>query len=185
MSRIREHWGPAIAAACQFSSVPSAFVAALIANESGGEPTGPPRFEPNVYAKLLAVRDGRLSHYGSIDKHDLAGCKDIDVRDFATSWGLTQIMGYHLLAWGQDPRDLLNPKFNLEMCTRLLASFAQAYQLDVRREFEELLRCWNAGAPYDNPKTPRLEGKTTDPEYVPNGLLRMKIYVELSEREME
>jgi len=33
-------------------------------------------------------------------------------------------------------------------------------------DFEPLFRCWNSG----NPK-----GKTFDPQYVPNGLSRMKI----------
>jgi len=180
MRTIHARWGVALTAVCQYSSVPVEFIAALIANESGGDPTGPPRFEKNVFAKLKAVRDGRLNHYGSIVKHDLAGCKDADVRDFATSWGLTQIMGYHLLAWGQDPRDLLEPKFNLEICTRLLAGFCQRYQLDPYLEFEEMLRCWNTGHPYDDPKTKCVEGRTHDPNYVPNGLRRMALYAECS-----
>jgi len=176
MRAIAAKWGALIGQVCHNSSIPPEFMAALIANESGGDPTGPPQFEPTVYGALLDVRDGRRKHYGSITKSDLAGVKDEDLRAFATSWGLTQIMGYHLLSWGEDPRDLLEPKFNLEKCARLLASFVQAYQLNVYLEFEEMFRCWNTGHPYDNPKTSRIEGKTHDPKYVENGLRRMEIY---------
>jgi len=178
MLRIKTAWGPAIAAACRYSSVCPAFMAALIANESGGEPTAR-RFEHGVYQHLRAVLDGKEDHYGSIDKTDLSGCRDSDVREFSTSWGLTQIMGYHLLNWGHNPDSLLDPKFNLDFATRLLANFAQAYNLDLRAEFEEMFRCWNTGHPYDDAQTKRVEGKTTDPEYVPNGLRRMEIYREI------
>ena len=166
MQFIASKWGLLIRNACQYSSVPPEFIAALIANESAGKDDAS-RFEPSVCVHLRGLLDGKEDHFGPITKTDLAGCKDPDVRDFSTSWGLTQIMGYHLLVWGQDPRDLLEPKFNLEMCTRLLAGFAHAYQLDVRAEFEEMFRCWNTGRP---------NGITTDPEYVPNGLRRMAMY---------
>ena len=47
---------------------------------------------------------------------------------------------------------------------------AAGYRLDLGREFRELFCCWNTGRPY---------GKTFDPNYVENGLRRLRIYREL------
>jgi hypothetical protein len=53
MKSIRAHWGDAIVLACAASSVPPSFLAALIANESGGTqvltpntPSRPPTISP-------------------------------------------------------------------------------------------------------------------------------------------
>lgn len=169
MRRVRARWGANIREACQYSSISPAFMAALIAVESGGDAKAR-RHEPAVFQKLRAVRDGALRNYGSMRAEDLAGATDAQLKSLATSWGLTQIMGYHMLAWGKDPEALLDPIFNLDVATRLLGHFAQRYQLDLRQEFKELLGCWNTGGPY---------GETHDPQYRSNGLARMEIYARL------
>jgi hypothetical protein len=64
-------------------------------------------------------------------------------------------------------RDLVEPRFHLRLALELLAEFAERYQLDARREFAEMFRCWNTGQPY---------GQTFAPAYVPKGLRRMEIY---------
>ena len=183
MLRIKTHWGLAIQEACKYSSVPPEFLATLIANESGGRPEVR-RFEPAIFQKLQAVRNGTQRAWGSLDARYLIKLSDNDLRELATSWGLTQILGWHALFWGRAPADLLEPQFNLNLAVRLLARFAQAFQLDLRTEFESLLRCWNTGQPADNPKTPRIEGRTSDPKYVENGLARMEIYRGLGTRDM-
>jgi hypothetical protein len=183
MARIKRDWGAAIEAACRYSSIPPEFVAALIANESGGNSQAT-RFEPRVFERLQEVRNGTRERYGAITRDKLfvgttgaspsltilargRGDESPDLRLYASSLGLTQIMGYQALAKGLDPRALVDAGFNLEFACRLLAEFADCYGLDVTKEFAELFRCWNGGGPYS---------QTHDPEYVPRGLERMKIY---------
>jgi hypothetical protein len=98
---------------------------------------------------------------------DLACAKDEALRDLATSWGFTQIMGYQLVGRPGTARDLLEPSFHYRMALNLLAQFAANYQLDVTREFGEMFRCWNTGRP---------NGQTFDPKYVEKGLRRMELY---------
>ena len=93
--------------------------------------------------------------------------EDEALRELATSWGYTQVMGYHLVGRPGTVRDLVEPRFHFRLALELLAEFAERYQLDLAAEFEELFRCWNTGQPY---------GQTTDPSYVANGLRRLEIY---------
>jgi len=102
---------------------------------------------------------------------DLARAQDEALRELATSWGLTQIMGYHMVGRPGTTRDLLEPSFHYRVALSLLAQFVAAYQLDVAGEFAEMFRCWNTGRP---------DGRTFDPEYVEKGLRRMALYHELA-----
>jgi hypothetical protein len=88
----------------------------------------------------------------------------------ATSWGLTQIMGYHVLRDGQDPRWLLIGANNLVKAVAMLKDFAATFQLSLPEEMDELFRCWNTGKPY---------GVTYDPEYCERGKLRAALYRDL------
>ncbi len=101
----------------------------------------------------------------------LATLQDEVLRELATSWGFTQIMGYHLIGRHGTARDLLDPTLHFRVTAELLAEFAEDYQLDLGHEFEEMFRCWNTGRPY---------GKTFDPHYVENGLRRLEIYRAIS-----
>ena len=98
---------------------------------------------------------------------ELSRLADETLRELASSWGFVQIMGFHVIGRRGTVRDLLEPRFHYRFANQLLAEFAERYQLDVSREFEELLRCWNTGRP---------DGKTADPAYVENGLRRMEVY---------
>ena len=177
MLRIKTRWGPAIQEACKYSSVPQEFLAALIANESGGNSEAQ-RFERGVFRKLCAVRAGDLREYGGITHAFLASTEDTSLRDWATSWGLTQIMGYHVARRPGGVEILKVPASHLKFALGLLGEFVEHLQLNPKAEFEEMFRCWNSGAPYDDAKTARIEGKTFDPKYVARGLARMKIYRE-------
>lgn len=183
MQEIRAQWQPQLAAAVSGTAIPEAFLASLVANESGGEPDAK-RFESGVLGKLWAVLLDRSPRYGSISKDDIvsyiapvsttvpAAFKRLD--ELATSWGLTQIMGYHILEWGSIPGwyrsvdDLRAPESHLKCSVLLLTQFANRFGLSLETSFGELLRCWNSGNP---------EGKTFDPNYVPNGLARMELYL--------
>jgi hypothetical protein len=188
MEEIRAKWGQEIARARLASSVPESFLAALVANESGGDPNAH-RFEKGVLHDIWEVLQGRSQAYGSIKRVDLLnylmapvvslpvgqnGVASIvsgtllRVDGLATSWGLTQIMGYETLPLRTTIADLRFPASSLRETLRILADFANRWQLDLASEFAELFRCWNTGRPHN--------ATTADPNYVPNGIARMKIY---------
>ena len=201
LERIFDRCHLGIDAACAASSVPPAFLAALTANESGGNPDAA-RFEPAVYRHLKAVAAGQSPAYAGVRAHDLdsevedklhpkadafhpryltpafaanhaeelAELEDDALRELATSWGFTQVMGYHVVGRGGNVRDLVDPDRHFPIALELVAEFAQDYKLDLASEFEEMFRCWNTGQPY---------GKTYDPAYVEKGTRRMAIYREI------
>jgi len=184
--------------ACGSSSVRPEFLGALTAGESGGNPAAV-RFEPSVYRHLKAVAAGESPRYGGIGAQalcedlaevlhpksgefherflnslftasqasELSRLADEALRELASSWGFVQIMGFQVMGRRGTVRDLLEPRFHYHLANQLLAEFAQSYQLDLAREFEDLFHCWNTGRP---------DGRTTDPAYVENGLMRMEIY---------
>ena len=191
MQSIKATWGTVIADACKTSRVPPAFIAALIAGESGGK-NDAKRFEKSVLTALWEVLLGRKASFGSIGRADLVAFvtgipgtpinaprslppdsfQRLDV--LATSFGLTQIMGYHVLeqsiGHSVDTEELKNPNTHLAIAMRLLAQFANRFGLDVMNDFEQLFRCWNTGQP---------DGRTFDPAYVGNALARMAIWTSL------
>lgn len=189
MARIFTAWGPLIEQVSKASSVPPAFLAALMANESGGDRTAR-RLEPLVLAHLAQVALGeRVSFSPPGAKHALL--KE-DILNFCTtgvgapwplqlaaigqlaflarSWGLLQIMGWHVIELSIPAAKLLDPAGNLSTGLVLLTWFAEHYNLALASEFEELLRCWNTGDPI---------GETRDRHYVPNALRRKQIYESL------
>jgi len=97
----------------------------------------------------------------------LVALEDEALRELATSWGYTQIMGYHMVGREGVVRDLLDPRFNFRLALGLLGGFAHEFELDLATEFQPLFRCWNTGRPY---------GETFDPDYVRRGLERMEVY---------
>lgn len=189
MQFVKSAWYTTIMGACETSSIPPAFLAALIAGESGGK-NDAKRFEPAVLRALWEVLLGRKANYGSIGRSDLvafvAGLPGVPASaptslpadtyqrldSLATSWGLTQIMGYHVLERTMDHSvdSLRNPNTGLLIANKLLTVFSVRFQLDVAKDFEQLLRCWNTGQP---------DGETFDPAYVNNALARMAIWTSL------
>ncbi len=188
MQSIKTKYATPISFWCGASSVPPGLLAALVANESGGNANAK-RLEHTVLAQLWEVLLGRKAAYGSIGRVDLVnfvaryepnGRSSLSdslpadafqrVDGLATSWGLTQIMGYQCLdhsAPFQKPEELQQPLISLKATVWLLNQFAKGWHLDVAADFEELLRCWNTGRP---------DGQTFDPAYVPNGLARKVAY---------
>jgi hypothetical protein len=191
MQSIKTKWGAQIDRVA--SSIPAAFFAALVANESGGNADAK-RFEPAVLVALWQVLLGRKAAYGSIGAQDLylyilpnenqivgdpAGAKTSGaislivataaarLDSLATSWGLIQIMGYEGIPFHTETATLQSPSVELAIGARMLSEFASRNGLDVTADFSELFDCWNTGRPH---------AQTADPQYIPNGLARMKIY---------
>lgn len=194
MQNIRSRWRTAIAAAVAGTSIPEPFLAGLVGNESGGDPDAK-RFEPGVLGHLWEVLLGRKGHYGAVSPTDLKNYvasftatpvtapttlpanafQRLD--ELATSWGLTQIMGYHVLEWISIPAwyravdDLRVPESNLRSATLLLTQFANVFELDLSKDLSALLHCWNAGSP---------NAATFDPDYVSKAIRRMDLYSSLA-----
>jgi hypothetical protein len=169
MAKIKAGYGQIIREAVNGTAIPEALVAALIANETGGNGLAV-RFEPGVYRHLAEVLSGAAHSYGQITKAVLAGKTDEDIRALATSWGATQIMGYNALAHKVDYLSLPHAEVSIPLTVRMLGEFAHEFGLAPGSDAGALLKCWNCGNP---------NGKTFDPLYVVRGTGRMKIYAEV------
>lgn len=182
MQQIFDKYHLVLASAVAGSTVLSeSFLAALVANESGGDHTAQ-RFEPTVFVALADVMVGKKAAYAPAGIAHPLGAQDflalVDpgfinglrrLQALATSWGLTQIMGWHAVEMGKSTASALSttPADQIAFTIELLTYFANRYTLHMGTDFEAMLRCWNAGKP---------DGKTYDPRYVPNALARMDIY---------
>ncbi len=201
--RVYDRCHPFIAKAVSATALPAEFLAALAANESGGNPKAA-CFEPEVYKRLKAVASGESPSFGSVTERNifaqasgspgpgghrvdeplssldqlpeaaqaLTALEEDELRELATSWGFTQIMGYQAIARKSAARNLLDPQFHFQMAVEILTDFARRFRLKLSQDFEALFRCWNTGHP---------DGKTFDPDYVAKGIRRMKLYRELME----
>lgn len=188
MQAIKDGYGELIGEAVQPTTLPAGFLAALVANESGGH-NDARRFEPKVLGSLWEVLLGRKTAYGSIGRAVLVNYfaavrngqlavtpnslppdafERVDA--LASSWGLTQIMGYHVLGTSHDVDDLKLPETHLPFAVKMLHGFAEEFKFDPATDFEKLFRCWNTGRP---------DGQTFDPNYVSNGLVRIAVWSSL------
>ena len=167
------------------SEVPESFLAALTANESLGEADAK-RHEPGVEAKLVEVCLGQRKSYNGVTagmlllKYEEADAthpgespeqfvrRQLEhLQDAATSWGFTQIMGYHVLRWGREIAELTDPRLHYSFTLRLLR---ECTEVDLSKDFEKMARWWNTG---------KIDGKTFHAGYVPNILRRMTQWAQM------
>lgn len=171
MKRVRRFAGPSLFSAAKLTAVPVEFLAALTANESGvwlvHDTIIPPRLEPKVLGDLSLVQTGARSHYGKVTTKMLTGATGDQLKEWATSWGLTQILGWHCLVWGVPVERLNQAELHYQYTSRVIAEFCESFHLDPRKDFEEMGRCWNGGEP---------NSLTVDPRYVENLLERIAIW---------
>src|SRR5579885_1688903 len=159
MKRIHERYGPLLDSVAQSSSARPEFLAALIANESGGDPDST-RFEPALFAALGEVLLGQKAAYGSIGAQDLL------------LWavpGALPANGAGNAAADADAADAARRGFANQV-QRLVAQCASRFGLDLAKDVDELFDCWNTGRPH---------APTADPQYVPRGLARLQLYQEI------
>lgn len=130
-----------------------------------------PTCQQNLDAASPACRE-RLAALASQDAvtRSVTDLEEKALRELASSWGFTQIMGYQVIGHKAKVRDLLDPEFHFQFAVGLLSDFARRFRLRLFRDFEDLFRCWNTGRP---------DGKTFDPDYAAKGMRRMKLYQEL------
>ena len=175
MQSIRQRWWAQISVACVGSALPESFLAALIANETGGDPTRT-RFEASAFRDLCLVAAGKKASMGLIGGNDIVPHETLftpkitGIVALATSYGLTQIMGYQAIARGRDISILQNPPTHLQFAVTMLDEFRKAHNLQFKApiDYEPLFACWNSGQPDPS--------RTFDPKYCPNGVARMELY---------
>lgn len=176
-SQIRERFGLKIAQAVEGTPVPAKFVAGLIAVEAGKDKKGQisetaMRFERGVFARLQQVRDGKRSEWSGIKTKDVHDASDLSLKALATSYGLTQVMGWHCIhnlnctvAGLRDPDRHLGHAVKLLMLNSADGDFE-------RQEYVGEFREWNSGSE---------KGKTYDVDYVHNAGLVMDAYAAFPE----
>lgn len=155
--------------------IPPEFIAGLIANEAGKDKVGrivrgATRFEPGVYRKLIAVRDGALRSYSHIVRADIRYASNDAIRALSTSWEATQIMGYHVIkALHCTIADLRNPDKHFFYTVKLLTlnGFPRGAN---NAEMAKEMRQWNTGSEW---------GKTYHANYVANAEAVRWAYAEL------
>src|SRR5215475_6448877 len=96
--KIRDNLGERIATACEGSLVPDSLLAGLISVEDSSLDETATRFEPGILTKLRRVRDGLRPSFNGVKTSDIAGASDGALTNLSTSFGLTQILGLHVIA---------------------------------------------------------------------------------------
>ena len=103
-------------------------------------------------------------HGSYIPRNKIKDLDDQKLRELATSYGLTQIMGYHCLELGCSIGDLKG-EFHL--------LWAVAY---IRDHYGKQIRKKNWEASFRMHNTGRVDGTTARKDYVEKGLARMQYY---------
>ncbi len=144
--------------------IPEAYLAALISLE-----TSPPgnweskRFEKHIYKRLKELKYSGKT-FGSISRKAVKRRNDGELRQLATSYGPTQLMGYHCLQIGCTIKEL-SGKYHLQWA---IIWMEKQYGKYARRgHWESCFRIHNTGRP---------DGKTYHKGYVKRGLKRMRYY---------
>ena len=170
--QIRDRFGLKIARAVEGTPVPAKFVAGLISVEAGKKNgqivENAIRFEPHVKTKLQQVRDGELTQYNKIRRAQIKDASDDALNALATSYGLTQIMGWWSIHLDCKVADLRDPDKHLKHAVELMLVNSRG---DFERaEYVGEYRQWNSGSE---------TGRTHDPDYVYNAGAVMDAYAEL------
>ena len=192
--------GPFVRAACAGTEVPEAFLAGLISNENAQLLEWPSRFEPRVFRALRLVKLGLYVRrtkwgvardYNGITRAHLQLATPQHLTALATSWGDTQVMGYHAFTLHCSVSDLQDPSQHLPLAVRLLGLNSGAaaerqgrtnyFRLaalasgpsERDQAFECILRTWNGGGP---------KAATFSPAYVPHALAVIQAYERLIQR---
>ena len=191
MQQIKTHLGDYIAGAVEGTPFPASLVAAIVANESGGNAAAS-RFEPVVFGELARVIAGQKSCFEPAGikvpllESQLIGAVSplrplakgapvlpsltfsqsvLALVNLATSWGPTQIMGWHATEFGYAISDLTNVATHFDRAVELLKWFRQKYSL--ADDPDDYFHCWNTGSP---------DGVLFNPLYVISGSVFTQIY---------
>lgn len=159
--QIRAKLGFSVAEACRDSIVSPQRLAGLISVENAQLNPLATRFEPAVFEKLRRVRDSWLPRtYNGIHRSAIRDASDAALRALATSYGYTQIMGWHVLTAPlaqHSVSELRDPARHLGFAVQLLEYDAGKYFR--AGNYPAALHVWNTGSAMR---------PTHDPDYVAN-----------------
>lgn len=158
-----------ITVACAASPVLPGFLAGLIGVENSFLNPAARRYESHVFDALKNIRDegkdkGR-DNYNGIVQSRIADCTDAALRNLATSWGYTQIMGWWAIRMNWTVARLKDKNSHLSLAVQLIEKVAPK-QVE-KGDWQAALRIWNTGS---------AAGKAHDLDYVYNALVVMVGY---------
>lgn len=178
---IADRLGPLIVIACVGTSVRPEWLAGLIGMENPQLREYPDtrsyRFEPGIYDKLRRLSNPLIFWrrcWSGITQAQVKGLSDAVLRELATSWGWTQIMGYSVLTVfkGLSIAQLRDKQAHLDLAVDFMRHVAGPY-LDSGR-FDQVCHIWNTGAPYKTANG-RPVIRTYSPYYIYNcGLVALE-----------
>ncbi len=146
------------------TEIPASYLAALISLES--YPLGDwdsERFEIKIYNRLIDLKYRGIA-FGNVPRDKIIKLNDNEIKQLATSYGLTQIMGYHCLSLGCSIDDLRGSDHLLWSVDFIRKNYLQYIKSN---KWEECFRIHNSGRP---------TGKTFNKNYAEKGIKRMKLY---------
>jgi len=150
-------------------NLPYEYLMALIQLECSGIRPAGERFEPHVFRRLQAVRDGKRKNYENITPSHLANASDAALRNLATSWGPFQLMGYKCILLDVQIRDIRGDRGVYHGVNWINITYGDRLR---RGEYKNCFHMHNTGRTY-----PRVGLPTThDPQYVPRGLAGITRY---------
>lgn len=174
--QIFDLFDPQIIEATNGTNVPPRFIAGLISQEAGKDGAGnivrsATRFEPAVYAQLVALRDGkRTKSYQGVSRSQIRDASDAALKALATSYEATQIMGWHCINnLHCTIADLRNPNKHFFYTVKLLQ--LNGFPKNATEDgMDREMRQWNTG---------KETGKTYHETYVTNARMIRDAYSEL------
>lgn len=152
-------------------NLPEAYLLALIQLESGGRKPAGKRFEPHVFERLKAVRDGERERYEQITSRELEGASDEALRNLATSWGPFQLMGYKCIQLNVQLRDIRGKDAVREGVKWIDLTYGDLLRAG---QFEDAFHVHNTGKPIPTDGPP----STFHPDYVPRGMAYMRKFAQ-------
>lgn len=164
MWKLYNQWHNSIFIAVNGTDITEEYMAAIISLES--HPPGNPdskRFEPKIYERLIDLRDHNRS-FGFIKRSSVKNLSDDSLKDYATSHGLTQIMGFHCFKLGCTIEELGSKDHLIWAIGYMQMSYSKSAK---QKDWPSCFRIHNTGT-----KT----GKTSRNDYVERGMIRMKYY---------
>ncbi len=164
IAKVEQNYGEEIERICKELEAPPEYFKALVLLECSAKNPPQSRYEPNVFKKLKAVKEGRRKRYANLTQKDLKRYSDDEITMLATSWGALQIMGYHVIKEGLTIDDL-NGKKGLQIAIQwCIANYGKYLE---EEDYKNAFHIHNTGK-----KHPIFwKAKTYDPLYVDKGLI--------------
>lgn len=167
IKKVNANYGRRVELFARQLDLPVNYFKALILLEcSGNYPPGS-RYEPHVFAQLLAVQQGTIPAYSGIRQAHLKGRSKKTLQQMATSWGPLQIMGYHSIHLGIHIDEL---KGERSLYHGMVWAKQNYGHLLKKKAYRDAFHFHNTGKPYPKIGAPL----THDRYYVGNGIRYMQ-----------